>query len=122
MGQSASKSVETGANRAPIYSPSVNNFHSFEEVEKSIESDEEKRLKVLVIGAGCAGLGAAWHLNRCKHVEVTLFESQSKLGGHANTITGIRHKNYVNDSNETVFVFAQWMVWMSIQALWCTTI
>jgi len=32
-------------------------------------SDNTVRTKVAVIGAGCAGLSAAWHLNR-KNVEV----------------------------------------------------
>jgi cyclopropane-fatty-acyl-phospholipid synthase len=42
--------------------------------------------RVAVIGSGCAGLAAAWHLNR-SGVDVTLFESASWVGGHANTIT-----------------------------------
>lgn len=40
---------------------------------------------VAVIGAGCAGLAAAWHLNR-SGVEVKLFESEDWVGGHANTV------------------------------------
>ena len=40
---------------------------------------------VAVVGAGCAGLAAAWHLNRCG-VEVRLFEAESWVGGHANTV------------------------------------
>jgi predicted NAD/FAD-binding protein len=47
----------------------------------------KKGKRVLVVGAGCAGLGAAWHLNRAG-VDVTLFEELGKLGGHANTING----------------------------------
>ena len=43
--------------------------------------------KVLVVGGGCAGLGCAWHLNR-SNIDVTLYESDSKVGGHANTING----------------------------------
>lgn len=43
--------------------------------------------RVLVVGAGCAGLGAAWHLNRAG-VDVTVFEELGKLGGHANTVNG----------------------------------
>ena len=43
--------------------------------------------RVLVVGGGCAGLGCAWHLNR-SGVDVTLYETNSKVGGHANTIHG----------------------------------
>ncbi len=44
--------------------------------------------RVLIVGSGCAGLGAAWHLNRCG-VDVTIYEAADKLGGHANTINGM---------------------------------
>ena len=40
---------------------------------------------VAVVGAGCAGLAAAWHLNRCG-LQVKLFEAESWVGGHANTV------------------------------------
>jgi uncharacterized protein len=39
---------------------------------------------VAVIGAGVAGLGAAWALHR-RH-RVTLYERESRLGGHSNTV------------------------------------
>ncbi len=41
-------------------------------------------MKIAVVGAGITGLGAAWALD--KHHDVTLFESESRLGGHANTV------------------------------------
>jgi predicted NAD/FAD-binding protein len=43
-------------------------------------------MKVAVVGAGIAGLGAAWLAARAPGVEVTLFESEPRLGGHAHTI------------------------------------
>jgi predicted NAD/FAD-binding protein len=42
-----------------------------------------RRLRVAVVGAGIAGLSAAWLLSR-RH-EVVLFEAEPRLGGHANT-------------------------------------
>ena len=40
---------------------------------------------VAVIGAGVAGLGAAWHLSRSPDVKVTVFEPCATAGGHAAT-------------------------------------
>lgn len=44
---------------------------------------------VVVIGSGCAGLAAAWHLNRSS-IDVQLFEADTRAGGHANTVNGLR--------------------------------
>ena len=41
-------------------------------------------MKVAVIGAGVAGLGAAWLLSR-EH-EVVIYERESRFGGHACTV------------------------------------
>jgi predicted NAD/FAD-binding protein len=40
-------------------------------------------MRIAVIGAGISGLGAAWLLD--KDHDVTIFEKQSRIGGHANT-------------------------------------
>ena len=42
-------------------------------------------MKIAVVGAGVAGLGAAWLLS--KQHEVVLYEKNSRLGGHSNTVT-----------------------------------
>jgi predicted NAD/FAD-binding protein len=41
-------------------------------------------MKIAVIGAGISGLGAAWLLQR--HHDVTLYEADRRLGGHAHTV------------------------------------
>jgi len=41
--------------------------------------------RIAIIGSGISGLGAAWALSRVH--DVTVFEAQSRAGGHANTVT-----------------------------------
>ena len=41
--------------------------------------------RIAVIGSGISGLAAAWLLGRGPY-EVTLFEAESRLGGHSNTV------------------------------------
>lgn len=43
-----------------------------------------ERLRIAVVGAGIAGIGAAWLLSR-RH-DVVLFEADERLGGHARTV------------------------------------
>jgi predicted NAD/FAD-binding protein len=45
----------------------------------------ENSRKVAVIGSGISGMAAAWLLG--KTLNVTLFEADDRLGGHANTVT-----------------------------------
>lgn len=42
--------------------------------------------KVAIVGSGCSGIGALWALKSTDH-EVHLFEADSRLGGHTNTVT-----------------------------------
>jgi predicted NAD/FAD-binding protein len=43
------------------------------------------RMKIAIIGSGISGLTAAYRLHR--HHEITLFEGDSRLGGHTNTVS-----------------------------------
>jgi predicted NAD/FAD-binding protein len=40
-------------------------------------------VRIAVVGSGISGLGAAWALSR--HHDVTVYEADARLGGHANT-------------------------------------
>lgn len=42
--------------------------------------------RVAIIGAGVAGLGAAWELDRSGRCDVTVFEAEKRIGGHACTV------------------------------------
>jgi predicted NAD/FAD-binding protein len=44
-----------------------------------------KRPRLAVVGAGVAGIVAAWKLR--EHADVTLFENQDRPGGHTHTVT-----------------------------------
>lgn len=46
-------------------------------------------MKIAVIGAGVAGLGAAWLLSR-RH-QVVVYEKNARLGGHSNTVVAKAH-------------------------------
>jgi hypothetical protein len=48
-------------------------------------------LRIAIIGAGIAGLGAAWALHRSHRV--TLFEAEPRLGGHAHTVD-VHHRGH----------------------------
>tara|TARA_A100001015_G_scaffold217028_1_gene243776 strand:+ start:1065 stop:2339 length:1275 start_codon:yes stop_codon:yes gene_type:complete len=66
--------------------------------------DKNKRgLKIAVIGAGAAGLTAAYLLN--KENDVYLFEKNSYFGGHANTITTDENNGQTFDIDTGFIVF-----------------
>ena len=41
--------------------------------------------RIAVVGSGCAGIGAVWALRSTEH-EVHLYEADTRLGGHTNTV------------------------------------
>ena len=43
-----------------------------------------QRQRIAVVGSGISGLSAAWLLSRAH--DVTLYERDDRLGGHANTV------------------------------------
>ena len=67
-----------------------------------IEPVLTRRSSIAVIGAGVAGLGAAWALRNAH--DVTLFEKDGRLGGHANTVT-ITHSGRSIDVDTGFIVF-----------------
>ncbi|CAM9760750.1 unnamed protein product, partial [Ectocarpus sp. 12 AP-2014] len=52
----------------------------------NVDTSSGGPLKVAVIGAGVAGLGAAWHLSSSPNVRVTVLEAEDRAGGHAQTL------------------------------------
>jgi predicted NAD/FAD-binding protein len=59
-------------------------------------------MRIAVIGAGIAGLYAAWRLSR-QH-EVTVFEAGNYAGGHTNTVdVQWQGKHYAIDTGFIVF-------------------
>lgn len=44
-----------------------------------------ERKKVAIVGSGCSGIAALWALKDTEH-DVYLYEADSRLGGHANTV------------------------------------
>ncbi len=60
--------------------------------------------KVAVVGSGIAGLSAAWHLAQSGRVQVTLFESEPRAGGHAHTVDiTVAGKTFPVDTGFLVF-------------------
>ena len=51
---------------------------------QSAENPQTRTLEVAVVGSGISGLSAAWLLSTRHHV--TLYEADSRIGGHSNTV------------------------------------
>jgi predicted NAD/FAD-binding protein len=66
--------------------------------------------KIAIVGSGIAGLGCAWLLNQ--KYDITVFEQNNKVGGHANTVNiiypanaGLEQKNIAVDTGFIVYNF-----------------
>ena len=51
----------------------------------------QDRKKVAIVGSGCSGIAALWALKSTSH-EVHLYEANTRLGGHTNTVD-FQHEN-----------------------------
>ncbi|WP_135506518.1 NAD(P)/FAD-dependent oxidoreductase [Roseovarius aestuariivivens] len=70
------------------------------------ENSRPPRRKVAVIGAGITGLGAAWRLS--EECDVTLYEAEPRLGGHARTIMAGKRGDQPVDTGFIVFNYANY--------------
>jgi predicted NAD/FAD-binding protein len=63
-------------------------------------------MKVAVVGSGVSGLAATWLLNEHSPHEVHLYESDSRPGGHANTVHFVPPEKDTSDGvdADTAFV------------------
>lgn len=63
-------------------------------------------LKIAVIGAGVSGMGAAHMLSKAH--DVTLFEAEKRLGGHARTVLAGKNGDQPVDTGFIVFNYANY--------------
>ena len=74
----------------------------------------QHRKKVAIVGSGCSGIGALWALKSTDH-EVHLYEADSRLGGHTNTVS-------YQHSGKTINVDTGFIVMNSATYRWQTSI
>jgi predicted NAD/FAD-binding protein len=70
------------------------------------EQSNNQAQKVAVIGGGISGMGAAYKLS--KHMQVTLFEAEPRLGGHARTKMAGKRGDQPVDTGFIVFNYANY--------------
>ena len=70
------------------------------------EQSNNQAQKVAVIGSGISGMGAAYKLS--KHMQVTLFEAEPRLGGHARTKMAGKCGDQPVDTGFIVFNYANY--------------
>jgi len=68
-----------------------------------MQTGGRRRQRIAVVGSGVSGLSAAWLLSQAH--DVTLYERDGRLGGHANTVTvpGARGQDVAVDTGFIVF-------------------
>lgn len=64
------------------------------------------RRKIAIVGAGITGLGAAWRLS--DDHDVTVYEAEPRLGGHARTIMAGKNGDQPVDTGFIVFNYANY--------------
>jgi predicted NAD/FAD-binding protein len=69
-----------------------------------LDQTQGPRRKIAVIGAGISGLSSAYHLSA--YHDVTLFESASRVGGHARTVIAGKNNDQPVDTGFIVFNYA----------------
>lgn len=70
------------------------------------EASHPNSRKIAVIGGGISGMGAAHRL--AEHHEVTLFEAEPRLGGHARTLVAGKRGDQPVDTGFIVFNYANY--------------
>lgn len=68
--------------------------------------EQTARRRIAIVGAGISGLGAAWRL--AEDADVTLFEAEPRLGGHARTRIAGRRGDQPVDTGFIVFNYANY--------------
>lgn len=71
-----------------------------------IEFAPSAPLKIAVVGAGVSGMGAAYLLSKAHNV--TLFEDEPRLGGHARTVIAGKNGDQPVDTGFIVFNYANY--------------
>ncbi|MEI7531287.1 MAG: FAD-dependent oxidoreductase [Betaproteobacteria bacterium] len=65
--------------------------------------------RIAIIGSGISGLGCAYNLAKLGHFEITIFEKESRIGGHSHTINFSPHSSSKTFGIDTGFlVFNEW--------------
>lgn len=70
------------------------------------EKTQPPRRSIAIVGAGITGLGAAWRLSR--DYDVTVYEAEPRLGGHARTIMAGKSGTQPVDTGFIVFNYANY--------------